>query len=80
MIAPLKTEPDERSFSTRRRLRAARRVIASMLLTGDDHRPSSLARWKAWLIVAWVAMAVGVYALMMSGVAGKLGALIGFDI
>lgn len=80
MIAPLKTEPDERSFSTRRRLRAARRVIASVLLTGDDLRPSSLARWKAWLLVGWVAVAVGVYALMMSGFAGKLGALIGFDL
>lgn len=73
MIAPLKTEPDERSFSTRRRLRAARRVIASMLLTGDDHRPSPLARWKAWLLVAWMALAVAIYALWMTGVAGRLG-------
>lgn len=73
MIAPLKTEPDERSFSTRRRLRAARRVIASMLLKGDDDRPATVARWKAWLLVAWMALAVAVYALTMSGLAARLG-------
>lgn len=73
MIAPLKIEPEERSFSTRRRLRAARRVIASMLLTEDGERPSPVARWKAWLLVAWAALAIAVYALVMSGAAGDLG-------
>lgn len=72
MIAPLKTEPEERSFSTLRRLRAARRVIASMLLTDDDRQPSPMASWKAWLLVAWFALAVGVYALWMSGLADGL--------
>ncbi len=73
MIAPLKTEPDERSFSTRRRLRAARRVIASMLLTEDGQQPSPVVRWKAWLLVIWAALAVLVYALLMSGMVSGLG-------
>lgn len=72
MIAPLKTEPEERSFSTRRRLRAARRVIASMLLAEDGAQPSPVAHWKAWLFVGWAVLALAVYALLMSGVAGGL--------
>lgn len=74
MIAPLKTEPEERSFSTLRRLRAARKVIASMLLADDDRQPSPIARWKAWLLVGWFALAVGAYALWMSGLAERLSA------
>ncbi|HEX7447448.1 MAG TPA: hypothetical protein VF306_07875 [Pirellulales bacterium] len=73
MIAPLKTEPDERSFSTRRRLRAARRVIATMLLTEGADQPSPVARWKAWLLVAWAVLAVAIYAVLMSGVAERFG-------
>ena len=73
MIAPLKTEPEERSFSTLRRLRAARRVIASMLLNEDDRAQSPIARWKAWLLVAWFALAIAAYAIWMSGLAESLG-------
>lgn len=65
MIAPLSTKPDEPSVSTR--LKAARRVIAGMLLPADGERAPTIAAWKGWLLVSWMAMAATVYAFSMLG-------------
>ena len=65
MIAPLSTKPDESSVSTR--LKTARRVIAGILLPADRERAPTIAAWKGWLLIAWMAMAVAVYALSMLG-------------
>lgn len=66
MIAPLSTKSDEPSVSTR--LRTARRVIAGMLLPAHAERVPTIAAWKGWLLVAWMAIAVVVYALSMLGI------------
>jgi hypothetical protein len=66
MIAPLQAKPDEPSAA--KRLRTARRVIADMLLPADDDRPAAIPAWKGWLLVAWMFIAMLVYALCMLGI------------
>lgn len=63
MIAPLHTK---KKTPASRRLRAARAMIAAMLLPSEAPAPP-IAAWKAWLFVVWIGMTVLVYALSMAG-------------
>lgn len=62
MIAPLRP-PAQTSNESQQRMRLARRVVAHSLLP----RPSSyppvrpVARWKAAVLVTWMAVAAGCY-------------------
>jgi len=67
MIAPLETKSERCSPRVSPRLRAARSVIAAMLL-GDAAMPApTIAAWKAWLFVLWIFVTVTAYAFSMSG-------------
>ncbi len=67
MIAPLETKSERRPPGVSPRLRAARSVIAAMLL-GDATMPAPpIAAWKAWLFVAWLLATGAAYAVSMSG-------------
>lgn len=69
MIAPLRL-PDATAAEEARRLREARRVVASALLGARDgagDRPRRITAWKAWLFAIWVAVVTGMYLASMLG-------------
>lgn len=69
MIAPLEQTDADRA-ETRRRLRLARRFVASTFL---DRRPEPgesgppIAAWKAWAFAGWVVAVAVVYFATMLG-------------
>lgn len=70
MIAPLRPPPSTtRATASPKRLRAARELVARMLLPQrDPGAVPSLRAWKAWLIVGWMAIVATCYALAMLGI------------
>jgi len=62
MIAPLRP-PSPPSNETQQRMRLARRVVAhSLLPRPSSHSPvRPVARWKAAVLVTWMAVAAGCY-------------------
>ena len=72
MIAPLPTKHEPGSHPVSRRLVAARAVIAAMLLPSAETQMPPIRAWKAWLFIAWLAITLVVYALVMSGLAENL--------
>jgi hypothetical protein len=69
MIAPL-DQVDAETAETRRRLRLARRLVAS---TFFQHRPEPredappIPAWRAWGFTAWVVIVTAVYIATMLG-------------
>ena len=69
MIAPLE-QVDAETAETHRRLRLARRLVAS---TFFRHRPEPIenappiSAWRAWGFAAWVVIVTGVYFATMLG-------------
>lgn len=67
MIAPIRSREQEPPSTG---LQRARRAVAAMLLDTErdnfDH-PPLLAGWRAWLLVAWIAVALAAYGASMLG-------------
>ena len=66
MIAPLRP-PSRPANETQQRMRLARRVVAHSLLPRPSSLPPmrSVPRWKAAVLVAWMAVAAGCYVARM---------------
>jgi len=65
MIAPLRQTEDS---SRLRRLRRAHRVVATTLLKKSRHpadTAASVSAWRAWLLTAWIALVITIYAAAM---------------
>jgi len=69
MIAPLE-QMDTETTQTRRRLRLARRLVASTFLQ-HGRKPTengpAIPAWRAWVFTAWVVIVTGLYFGTMLG-------------
>jgi len=69
MIAPL-GRMDPETTRTRRRLRLARRLVASAFFPYDADPTGNappIPAWRAWLFTAWVVIVTGLYFATMLG-------------
>ena len=69
MIAPL-DQMDAETVETRRRLKQARRLVASTLFKhrAEPTVPASpISAWSAWLFAGWVVIVTGIYFATMLG-------------
>ncbi len=67
MIAPIRSSQQEPPSTG---LQRARRAVAAMLLDAQGERfdrPPLLAGWKAWLLLAWIMVALAAYGAAMLG-------------
>lgn len=69
MIAPLE-QMDSETTQTRRRLRLARRLVASTFFQHDPdpgENAPPIPAWRAWLFTAWVTIVTAIYFATMLG-------------